>query len=246
MAADPADLVLEALAPRRFRLVVVDPAGRRTPFQARLVTLGERLMLFALSAPIPEREAQGGFSAEISYADDDGLHLFATRAVALSPRGGLWVQRPTRIETLQRRAHFRVKSHVGAHVTVVRPDHTGAGLQVVTRDLSGGGLAFDTTCHLGPEDDVGIDLAIPEVGKIVTRARIVRCDPEGPGRYSVGAVFERLGAREEARIVGFLNQEQIRLRTQQANPHDLRHRSEPPRRPSTPSLRPSPRPSSRP
>jgi hypothetical protein len=232
MAAEPTQLVLEALLPRRFRLVLIDAGGRRMPFGARLITLAERLMLFSLSQVIPEREASGGSVVEISYADDAGLHLFSSRAVALSPRGGLWVQRPSRIETLQRRAHFRVKSQVAGLVTVVRPDRTGAALQVLTRDLSGGGLAFEVTCPVGPDDDVGVDLMIPDVGKISAQARVVRCEAHAAGQFGVGAVFERLGAREEARIVGFLNHEQIRLRSQQANPHDLQHRSDPPRRPS--------------
>lgn len=244
MVADPTELVLEALLPRRFRLVLIDPAGRRTPFVARLITLSERLMLFSLSSVIPEREASGGSPVEISFADDTGLHVFNSRAVALSPRGGLWVQRPARIETLQRRAHFRVKSQVAGLVTVVRADRTSAEAHVLTRDLSGGGLAFDFTSPVGPEDDVGIDLTIPGAGKISARARVVRCAPDGAGLYGVGAVFERLGAREEARIVGFLNHEQIRLRTQQANPHDLQHRSDPPRRPSGSPSAPPKRPSS--
>ena len=224
MLSDPApsrELDLEALRACRFRLVLVARDGKRRPYGARLVTANARLMLFALSAILPESETPGGCSVEVAYASEEGLCSFLARAVAMSPRGGLWITRPEAIETLQRRAHFRLPAQIGGHVTVVRPDRTELGFNLSTEDLSAGGLRFEAPSALSSNDDLGIELALPAEGKIETRVRLVRCVERAPGRFAVGAYFERLPSTHESRIVRYLNHEQIRLR-----------HSEPPRRPS--------------
>lgn len=206
------ELDLEALRACRFRLVLIGRDGKRRPFGASLVTANTRLMLFALSAILPESETPGGCSVEVAYASEDGLCSFLARAVAMSPRGGLWITRPEVIETLQRRAHFRLRAHVGGHAIVVRPDRTELDFNLTTEDLSAGGVRFLSPSALTSNDDLGVELALPAVGKIETRVRLVRCVEQAPGRFVVGAYFERLPGAVESRIVRYLNHEQIRLR----------------------------------
>lgn len=205
-------LDIESLRARRFRLVLVGRDEQRVMFKARLVTMDTRLMLFGLSPTLPEGEAPGGCDVEVSYADDDGLHTFTSRAVAMSTHGGLWIRRAERIYTLQRRAHFRVRAKVAGKATVQRPDSSATRFAFETQDMSAGGIRFNSPTPLGADDDINLELVLPGEGRIAGRARLARCAPRCNGVHTIGAYFERLPSGVESRIIRFLNQEQIRIR----------------------------------
>jgi c-di-GMP-binding flagellar brake protein YcgR len=211
------ELDLERLRPCVFRLVIVGENDRRAAFRGSILTVSPRLILFGLSRVLPEREAPGGSAVEISYADDDGLHSFNSRAVALSPRGGLWVQRPDMVHSMQRRAHYRLRAQLGGHATVLRADGSVIDLDFHTRDLSAGGICFDAGPALSGEDDVGLALSLPGDPRVMVRAKVVRCLPHD-GQHTIGVAFDRLPLGVESRIVKFINQEQIRRHSESTNP----------------------------
>lgn len=160
------------------------------------------------------------------------LYVFKSviQNVALRQNVPSWIVRcPEEVDKIQRRDFVRVdvrlpiyvKVHVEEEIflTIEGKKYSAKELNVKeweanTKDLSGSGAKIITKFNIPEETVVSLNLQLPEVGDLVTKARIIRSELVNPelGIYWIGAQFFGLTERDRDKIIRFIFKKQAELR----------------------------------
>lgn len=166
---------------------------------------------FALSAPEPE---EMGFSVgaplEVRVRGESALYRFhATVRDRRTVQGvaTLYVERPARIEKVQRRDYFRIDVRLAALLSDLRPAaDPNEPIRGTIESLSGGGFRITMPPELPAGTPVRLRVADGPLAGFAFDARVVRCDRVGhfgAPRYRASCEFEYIADETRNLIVSY-------------------------------------------
>jgi c-di-GMP-binding flagellar brake protein YcgR len=175
----------------------------------------------ALTAPADqEAPVAVGTPLSVTIRGDTALYRFHTIVLDRRVTDGvpaLYVEKPARIEKVQRREHFRVGVHLPTVLGVLAPgDQEGAPIRGDIDNLSGGGFRVALPAALSAGAIVRVRLPVVTLLDYSFEARVIRCADArdfGPMRYRASCEFIRLPEETRNLIVSYCFEVQRESRT---------------------------------
>ena len=197
-------------------LVEADLGGQITGFRAVVVKVAPDEIWLGLPAQDRRLEAMGeGKRLRLTVTREGGALVAQTRFLRhLSQCRIFAVEKPSRIERVQRRAHRRVALQLEARLRMLNPGTgmvEGKGFSGRTVDVSTGGVLVETDMPLNLGDEVDLTLMLAATDRVSTTGKVTgirdlaggaaASSSQGTPGVAIGLKFLRMTTVDEDRIL---------------------------------------------
>ncbi|MDR9757543.1 MAG: flagellar brake protein [Thermacetogeniaceae bacterium] len=185
--------------------------GKEHPFAGSYPCMVKEITTKALviTAPMDKWEAvpiKIGEKITVNYWSGTKFYTFKSEVTAVNKgyQQTITVLWPRRIEHLQRRNFLRVQAEIPITFALAEGDDI---YHASTLDISGGGVLIKSPVKLQINDQLDMQLTIPDRGVIDTGGKVVRCEESkgcGGQFFLVGVDFTAINERDRERIIAFV------------------------------------------
>lgn len=155
-----------------------------------------------------------GQMVKAQWEERGGVYWFEASVARFDshPFPSVYVRRPDRISSIQRRGFYRIPATVPFRCHLLRSYRTdgsrvflGKPVDGQTQDVSGGGVAVTLPVAFHPGSVVKGAIFLPGNRKVEFKAQVVRCGPKPNAKYqSVGFSFVQISPADQDAIVSFV------------------------------------------
>lgn len=172
---------------------------------------GNRILCELLDTDIdpPDKDAS---DLKLSVPHDAGVYVLVTRIAGISRDGREYkLLLSDEYRLVQRRGYYRLSD---PHLRVKCRIYGETVEDVTVIDISGGGAAlairWDRPVKLKEDLPVGLDITLPEGGKIQAHGKTLRVgESNDDSGYHVGITFTKLDRPDRAKLIKFIFDEQL-------------------------------------
>lgn len=164
---------------------------------------------------------------------DDGNCTMPVKVVSIGDKGELIAVVPAGMpERVQRRMFPRVRTEGGIKVKLQFDNQVNRYKGLKVYDISGGGIGVTVysrnPIEAGHYARLDIELNSLMSNKIAARGEIVHCSSKGPGsfEYQLGIKFVEINARDQQKIIEFVNEEQKRREEEEKKQRPLQEQED--------------------